>query len=219
MAIALAVLFVISPLQKITVPEIDQDERDIYKIALDSILNKRLREIPEIKLNNVGKYCAIIKQGTAISEIEPSKTDWSTSKDTVKIKYAQYYWNYIAEEAKMADIKETEIISSFISRNSLPGVHKGAVQNSEKYNVVTITELEISELRGWGSFWDRFYIKYPYAFGLVNLSRVGFNSDKTEGMLYIGYSWGRLAGRGYLMKFRKINGQWIITNESLMWLS
>jgi hypothetical protein len=46
--------------------------------------------------------------------------------------------------------------------------------------------------------WKRFYAKYPDAYGIITVSRVGLNRDKTLAFFYVGVGQGTLLGHGQL---------------------
>jgi len=59
-----------------------------------------------------------------------------------------------------------------------------------------------------GGGWKEFYAKYPNSGGLISMSAVGFNADKTIALVYMGYSCGGLCGSGGFHVLKKINGSW-----------
>jgi hypothetical protein len=62
-------------------------------------------------------------------------------------------------------------------------------------------------MRGAGK-WDDYYRHYPDSGGLIELSGVGFNSDKTVAVVYMGHSCGPLCGGGTFHVLEKIDGKW-----------
>ena len=67
--------------------------------------------------------------------------------------------------------------------------------------------------------WDRFYRKYPKSAGHIQLSRPGFNKDKTLALVYIGNQRNWLAGTGEYIVLEKIDGAWKIKNREMIWIS
>ena len=67
--------------------------------------------------------------------------------------------------------------------------------------------------------WYEFYKKYPKSQGITTFSRVGFNADKTEALVYVSTSRGRLNGEGQYIKLSKKDGQWTIQKEIGLWVS
>ena len=57
--------------------------------------------------------------------------------------------------------------------------------------------------------WEGFYELYPDSGGIVTLSAVGFNQDKTQAIVYSGSLCGVLCGRWSFHLMEKIGGKWI----------
>jgi hypothetical protein len=58
--------------------------------------------------------------------------------------------------------------------------------------------------------WPRFYAEYPKAYGLISLSRVGFNASRTQAVVLLRHWRGPLdAWEGYLILERKRSG-WVV---------
>jgi hypothetical protein len=67
--------------------------------------------------------------------------------------------------------------------------------------------------------WGEFYNRYPGSQGITTLSRVGFNSIKTQALVYEGTQSDYLAGRGFYILLAKENGAWKIKKTVLAWVS
>jgi hypothetical protein len=70
-----------------------------------------------------------------------------------------------------------------------------------------------------GSFWTRFYRKYPFSSGLIMFSQVGFNEQHDQAFVYAGRGCGGLCGEGAYYLLRKTNGKWEILSEQGLWVS
>jgi hypothetical protein len=57
-------------------------------------------------------------------------------------------------------------------------------------------------------FWEHFYQRYPGSGGYTSLSAVGFNSTRTEALVYVAHRCGSLCGSGEYVFLQKQNGQW-----------
>jgi hypothetical protein len=54
--------------------------------------------------------------------------------------------------------------------------------------------------------WKVFHKKYPTAGGFITLSRVGFNKEKTQSLIYVAHNCGWLCGEGnYILLVKKDN--------------
>ena len=67
--------------------------------------------------------------------------------------------------------------------------------------------------------WQLFYEKYPDAPGITALSRVGFNHALDQALVYAGTQSQWLAGAGYYLLLKKVNGGWIIDQQVMTWIS
>jgi len=85
--------------------------------------------------------------------------------------------------------------------------------------VVLISMQELKKIFRDGKGWERFYKKFPDASGTTEVSRVGFNKDRTQAILYIGRQSDWLAGAGYLVPLLKEGGKWVVKKEVLVWIS
>ena len=67
--------------------------------------------------------------------------------------------------------------------------------------------------------WDAFYQRYPNAQGIMRLSRVGFNADMTQALVYVGNQSHYLAGAGVYYLLAKEDGTWRVVGEVMVWIS
>ncbi|HEY5156465.1 MAG TPA: hypothetical protein VII93_00675 [Anaerolineales bacterium] len=67
--------------------------------------------------------------------------------------------------------------------------------------------------------WQLFYEKYPDAPGITALSRVGFNHALDQALVYTGTQSQWLAGAGFYLLLKKVNGGWIIDQQVMTWIS
>lgn len=56
--------------------------------------------------------------------------------------------------------------------------------------------------------WKTFYDRYPDSGGWIELSAVGFNTEKTVAVVYIGHNCGVLCGGGHFHVLQKREGKW-----------
>ncbi|HCC78197.1 MAG: hypothetical protein A2X25_04660 [Chloroflexi bacterium GWB2_49_20] len=69
------------------------------------------------------------------------------------------------------------------------------------------------------SGWDVFYNRYPGAPGIMTLSRVGFNKQMDQALVYLGIQSHWLAGSGNFFLLNKVNGSWVIDEQVMTWVS
>ena len=60
---------------------------------------------------------------------------------------------------------------------------------------------------------------YEGAHGYTVFSRVGFNDTLDQAVVYVGNVAAPLMGAGYYYLMEKKNGQWIITEQVMVWIS
>lgn len=66
--------------------------------------------------------------------------------------------------------------------------------------------------------WKRFYAKYPHAPGIITVSRVGLNRDKTLAFFYVAVGMGSLNAHGQLHVLKKEDDVWVeLPVEILPW--
>ena len=53
----------------------------------------------------------------------------------------------------------------------------------------------------------------------MTLSRVGFNQDQTQALVYIGNQEGPLSGAGYIVLLNKQFGNWELKQKIMVWIS
>ncbi len=69
------------------------------------------------------------------------------------------------------------------------------------------------------SGWEIFYNHYPNTPGLTTLSHAGFNSTFDQALVYIGTQSNWLAGAGYYLLMKKVDGDWMVDQQVMVWIS
>jgi hypothetical protein len=67
--------------------------------------------------------------------------------------------------------------------------------------------------------WRSFYDKYLDSPGIISLSRVGFNANRDQGIVYVANTCGGLCGKGYYMLLTKSSKGWKIERDLMLWVS
>jgi hypothetical protein len=67
--------------------------------------------------------------------------------------------------------------------------------------------------------WEVFHKKYPTAGAIITLSRVGFNKDKSQALVFVAHSCGWLCGEGNYILLEKKDGVWKVEKKSMTWIS
>jgi hypothetical protein len=63
------------------------------------------------------------------------------------------------------------------------------------------------------------FIKYPEARAILTFSRVGFNTNRTQALVYFTSWCDPLCGSGDFIFLQKINGKWTVEREVRLWVS
>jgi hypothetical protein len=70
-----------------------------------------------------------------------------------------------------------------------------------------------------GNGWDAFYGQYPHSTGLIYLSRPGYNITGDKAIVYYGNQAYYLAGAGYMVYLEKVDGEWQVVSQVMVWIS
>ncbi len=108
---------------------------------------------------------------------------------------------------------EAETAEDFKTKNSSSHKLRAAFNLSLPYFLLSPQEFDAVH----GVFGLR--KKYPGAQGIMTLSRVGFNANRTQAFVYVGNQVASLAGAGYYVILGKVNGIWEIQKEDVIWIS
>jgi hypothetical protein len=61
--------------------------------------------------------------------------------------------------------------------------------------------------------------RYPFPLGLVSLSRVGFNPERTQALVYAQYRCGGDCGHGEYVLLEKAGGRWQVREDATTFVS
>ena len=101
------------------------------------------------------------------------------------------------------------------ARNNNKGLlNKAMFKLPVKLNLITDLDLKAIFHGHWGELeWIDYYRKYPESTGFIMLSRIGFNTEHTQGLLYIGSRCGPGCGDINFLLLEKTNGTWTTKKE------
>lgn len=110
-----------------------------------------------------------------------------------------------------------DAFNDFITKNK----SKNVIQNSFeiKLNVSLIDEKEIADIFKSHTGWDDFYKKYKNSNGILEFSKIGFNTEKTQAFFYYSTTAGYENGSGNYILFEKKNGKWNYIFSLMAWIS
>lgn len=101
----------------------------------------------------------------------------------------------------------------------LPCILINSEEESKVLHSAPISRADKDYVEKVRSSWHQFYEEYPGAQGILTISRVGFNSDKSEAMVYIANNASLMLGSGELFFLTRKNGPWEIQAEQMIWFS
>ncbi|MBV9210920.1 MAG: RHS repeat protein [Acidobacteria bacterium] len=116
---------------------------------------------------------------------------------------------------------EQATIDDYVEKNRNKGYQLLDELLSLKGKHAFVMDAEMNEIfakdcnKGWGTF----YKKYPDSQGMTTLSKVGFNKERTQALVYVGTQSHCLAGAGHFIILAKQNGAWKVVRESMVWIS
>jgi len=107
---------------------------------------------------------------------------------------------------------------SFKSRNGAAWPVSPKMDLGSPYVLLSQAEMEqiFSQNRDG---WQLFYEQYPDAPGITTFSRVGFNDSLDQALVYVGTLSHYLAGAGYFVLLKKVNGAWTVDQQVMSWIS
>ena len=97
------------------------------------------------------------------------------------------------------------------SLNSLLGPH---LKIRVPYTLISKEEVD-KIFQGSSNGWQMFYSKFPGAKGLIHLSRVGFNSERTQALVNVGIGCDWICGDEHLLLLIKHDSEWKVKSQVL----
>lgn len=111
-----------------------------------------------------------------------------------------------------------ELWENYLDRNDRSYPLSTEMEIGREYTL--LDDEEMSDIfNNYEDGWDEFYRRYPDSPGITTFSRVGFNPDRTEALVYMGAQFHYLAGSGNLIRLEKQDGVWKIMDEIMLWIS
>jgi hypothetical protein len=120
----------------------------------------------------------------------------------------------------MQDLHSVDLVTadSFRVRNDAAYPVLPDMQLGSGYVLLTQSEMSLIFSQNRDG-WQFFYEQHPDAPGITTLSRVGFNNTLDQALVYVGTMSHWLAGAGYYVLLKKVNGSWIVDQQMMTWIS
>jgi hypothetical protein len=127
---------------------------------------------------------------------------------------AQQTMDYIKSDLKGIS---RETLNNYLERNEQPGQLAPDMDLGADYLLLDSKGLaKITRQPNWHEILKE---KYPTSEGYIVFSRVGFNRTLDQALIYVGRVRGPLMGAGYYYLMGKIDGEWRIKEEIMVWIS
>ena len=117
----------------------------------------------------------------------------------------------------MGTALEAETLNNYLAKNEETYELEKRFPLDVQY--VLISEAELNKIFEEGEGWDQFYATYPNSQGTMTLSRVGFNANIDQALVYVGNQAHYLAGIGYYVLLAKEKDAWVVENSIVAWIS
>ena len=131
----------------------------------------------------------------------------------------------IAKELERDDLRQMlspvspSTVDAFRGNNKEPETLKEAFKLKVKYTLLGNNE--------WGEYfkgdvikgWEEFYRKNPGASGYIRLSRVGFNPERDEALVYVEHGCGATCGTGNYALLTKSEKGWRVKRMVQLWIA
>ena len=110
-----------------------------------------------------------------------------------------------------------EALDNFVQRNQQSGPLAPDMELDVDYILLSTEELsETTRQSNWGEVITQ---KYPGSYGYTMFSRVGFNNTLDQAVIYVGSMAAPLMGSGFYYLMEKENGDWVIKEQVMAWIS
>jgi len=160
-------------------------------------------------------YATLINQMYVKDQVEQIVIKNQTSLDSFNDDELEKIFQYVARKLPTL---QPATLSDFQAKNKQP--HSLNESFNLRTKTVLIDKEEENQLlyEGNGS-WLVFYERYPKSQGLLTLSRVGFNPEMNQALVYAGNQSGPKTGAGYYVLLTKEGDTWIVKGKYGAWVS
>lgn len=170
---------------------------------------------------------------TATSQLDPDVEEYAVYNALLNNKYTNKNTRQVlimdqtrlnkpkTLEQDLSSIQEhtplaSELVDSFLERNQQPYTLKPILDLDLEYQLLTQEEVDKFQQLDEASNWKLFYKKYPDTVGFLHLSRVGFNRDLSQALVYLEhYHYEQPITGSYFLMTRN-SGRWEV-NEIMGW--
>jgi hypothetical protein len=143
-----------------------------------------------------------------------------TVNDIEELKVKGRFWNQLSILLRPLS---PETIDSYLKENQKESVLDNEFDLKMAYTLIKRSEIEPLFKRGVGSGeieeWDNFRKKFPDVKNVIGFSRIGYNTEKSQALVYMEEWCGFLCGMGYCILLEKEDGKWKLISQFSPWAS
>lgn len=145
----------------------------------------------------------------------------NTSRGIVPADYSSQSSGRIELFSEMPKLDQ-ETLKDYFAKNTQSYPLKNLFNLGVKYVIVDENEIDgifrVGPENEWSS-WGEHYTMCPGSPGIFYLSRAGFNNQRDQALVHVGYVFPEMdAGRGYFVLLLKENGSWAINDSLMTWI-
>ncbi len=146
----------------------------------------------------------------------PEKHSYITGTPIVISGETEYYDVDKELLARFFPTLEETTFEDYQKSNEAPHTIDLPLTSSTPYVLVSRSELD--DLIEYGN-WEKFNQKFPETHGVVFFSKIGFNKEGTQALVFMGYSCGGECGIGNIYLFNFNGTEWQMKRYEQMWIS
>ncbi|MFT5220539.1 MAG: hypothetical protein ACI9LO_002124 [Planctomycetota bacterium] len=155
------------------------------------------------------KVIRAVIERTGVNKLSPIVIDLRRSVD-----------KRITEDLIGADQESIEVYRSYLLSNDTPGnLPIGANWKADTLLLDQAGYDGFFKHVGLEEGWHKFHQKYPYAKGIVGMSRAGFNRQQDVAIIYYKFGCGPDCGSGWLFKLQRGWLGWEVIEMEHLWAS
>lgn len=167
--------------------------------SLSSSANLETQLMPYEDAEAYQVYAAVLPSEWAVREAKAKRLIIKTETDG--------YEMCLEPENGYKDIMK-DAIANFVELNKISWSLQRMLNLDMPYKLITDEEFKsVFKQDNWD--WREFYKKYPDSGGVIKLSAVGFNADKTIAIVFVSHNCGSLCGGGDFHVLQKQEGKWV----------
>lgn len=175
--------------------EISGEEYEVYSVAIQDFFTLS-RKVKSVAITDY-----------TIKDFSDLKSMWQTNdyfRQSFSALLPETIDNYAAANGKEHQVKNSfnlQLHYIFLTKSEVESIFKRGTRVSEMEE------------------WEAFYKKFPEIYTIASVSRVGFNSERNQALVYLEFWCRSLCGEGNYIFLNKQDGKWKVFKKDMMWVS